>query len=322
MEAIKAGTAKALPNRKGIGDRLLKGLKEYWKCRYLVILFIPAVLYYSLFRYGPLYGIQIAFKNYIFKLGIIGSPWVGFDNFITLFSIQSFREVFFNTLIISLYKLIFTFPAPIVFAILLSELRGLRFKKMVQSISYLPHFVSWVILGGLFLQFLSPSTGPINQVLKSLGLEPVYFLADPKWFRSVLVVSSLWKGVGWGSIIYLASISSIDPELYEAAEMDGAGRLRKIWNITLPTLVPVITIMLIFAIGGIVNDDFDQVFNLYTPAVYRVGDVLSTYTYRIGLVDLRYSFSTAVGLFKNVLAFVLILGANAAAKRINEYGIW
>jgi putative aldouronate transport system permease protein len=294
----------------------------YWKHRYLVFLFLPAVIYYAVFCYAPLYGVQIAFKNFIFRLGVMKSPWVGLDNFQRLFSMGSFRQVFMNTVIISSLKLFFGFPAPIIFALLLNEMRALRFKKAVQTISYLPHFVSWVILGGLFIQFLSPSTGPINIVLKSIGFKPIYFLADKNWFRPVLVLTSIWKGIGWGSIIYLASLSGIDPGLYEAADIDGAGRFRKIISITLPSLIPVITIMFIFSVGSIVKDDFDQIFNLYNPAVYSVGDVLGTYTYRVGLVDMQYSFSTAVGLFTNVISFVLIVITNWITKRVNEYGLW
>jgi putative aldouronate transport system permease protein len=295
---------------------------RYWKHRYLVILFLPGLIYYAVFCYAPMYGVQIAFKNFIFRLGIMKSPWVGFENFKLLFSMGSFREVFRNTLIISSLKLVSGFPAPIIFALLLNEMRAVRFKKAVQTISYLPHFVSWVILGGLFIQFLSPSTGPVNILLKSLGLKPVYFLADKNWFRPVLVATSIWKGVGWGSIIYLASLAGVDPQLYEAAEIDGAGRFRKMVNISLPSLAPVITIMFIFSVGGIVKDDFDQIFNLYNAAVYSVGDVLGTYTYRVGLIDMRYSFSTAVGLFTNIISFALILAANWIAKRLNEYGLW
>jgi putative aldouronate transport system permease protein len=234
----------------------------------------------------------------------------------------SFRQVFRNTVIISFLKLLFGFPAPIIFAILLNEIRAMKYKKFIQTISYLPHFVSWVILGGVFMQFLSPSTGPVNIILQNAGIKPIYFLANDIWFRPVLVITSIWKGVGWGSIIYLASISGIDPELYEAAEIDGAGRLRKALSITIPSLIPVITIMIIFSIGGIVQDDFDQIYNLYNPAVYSVGDVLSTYTYRVGLVEMKYSFSAAVGLFTNIISFVLILVTNFITKRINEYGLW
>ena len=294
----------------------------YWKHRYLVFLFIPAVIYYAIFQYGPLYGIQIAFKNFSAYLGIWKSPWVGFENFKLLFSFPSFRQVFSNTVIISSLKFLFGFPAPIIFALLLNEMRVLRFKKAVQTISYLPHFVSWVILAGLFYQFLSPSTGPINILLQSLGFTPIYFLASEVWFRPVLVITSIWKGVGWGSIIYLAALSGVDPQLYEAAEIDGAGRLRKAISITLPSLIPVITISLIFSAGNLIKDDFDQIFNLYNPAVYRVGDVLGTYTYRVGLIEMRYHFSTAVGLFLNVVSFGILILTNAIAKRVNEYGLW
>ena len=294
----------------------------YWKYRYLTILFVPAVLYYAVFAYAPLYGIQIAFKEYMFNKGIWGSKWIGFDNFRLLFLVGSFREIFVNTIIISFYKLVWGFPAPIIFAILLSELRSKRFLKSVQTISYLPHFLSWVILAGLFMQFLSPSTGPVNVLISSLGLKPIYFLADKNWFRSVLVVTSIWKGVGWGSIIYFASISNINPEMYEGATVDGANRFQRVIYITIPSLAPVITIMLIFAAGNLIRDDFDQIFNLYNPAVYKVADVLSTYTYRMGLVEMKYEFSTAAGLFTNLVSFILVFLANFIAKRINEYGVW
>ncbi|MGI5895260.1 MAG: ABC transporter permease [Candidatus Merdivicinus sp.] len=295
---------------------------KYIKYRYLFLMFIPAILYYAIFCYGPLYGIQLAFKDYRFLDGIGGSPWVGLKHFETMFAMNSFKEVFFNTLIISGLKFIFGFPAPILFAILLNEIVHTTYKKVIQTISYLPHFVSWVVLAGIFTQFLSPSVGPINMILKSIGIEPIYFLADPKWFRTVLVVTHVWKSIGWGSIIYLAAITGVNPELHEAATIDGANRFQRIWNVTLPAITPVITIMLIMAVGSLINDDFDQIFNLYNPAVYRVGDVIGTYVYRKGLVDMEYGFSTAVGLFKNVISFALIILTNAITKRINEYGIW
>lgn len=285
-------------------------------------MFIPVILYYVVFAYAPMYGIIIAFKDYSFARGILGSDWIGFENFERIFESRAFFQVFWNTLIISFYKLITGFPAPILFAILLNELRCSWFKKSVQTISYLPYFLSWVVLGGLFIQLLSPSTGPISYIFKLLGKQPIYFLGDVKWFRSVLVVTSLWKGLGWGSIIYLAALAGIDPQLYEAAMIDGAGKLKQIIYVTLPSLVPVITIMFIFAMGGIINDDFDQIFNLYNEAVYSVGDVISTYNYRIGLISNEYGYSTAVGLFKTVISFALILFTNFVAKRYNEYGIW
>jgi putative aldouronate transport system permease protein len=269
-----------------------------------------------------MYGIQIAFKSYFFLQGIWRSPWVGFENFALLFSQPSFWQVLRNTILISLLKLLFNYPAPIMLALLINELPFGRFKKMTQTITYLPHFISWVVLGGLFLQLLSPSIGPVNIVIKALGLRPVFFLADPTWFRGVLVVTAMWKEIGWSSIIYLAAIASINPELYEAAIVDGASRFRRAISITLPSLTPVITVLLIFALQGIIGDDFDQIFNLYNPSVYQVGDVLSTFVYRMGLLNMQYSYATAVGLFRNIIAFAILIGANAAAKRINEYGIW
>jgi putative aldouronate transport system permease protein len=294
----------------------------YWKYRHLSLLFAPAVVYYIIFHYLPMYGLLIAFKDYQFRLGIWDSPWVGFEHFEHIFALESFWQVFRNTIVLSLYKLIFGFPAPIVLAVLFNEIRIAVFKRIAQTLSYLPHFLSWVVVAGLFIQFLSPSIGPVNLVLKTLGLEPIYFLGNTAWFRFTLVITDIWKDIGWGTIVYLAVLSGINPELYEAAEVDGSNRFQNMIYITLPSLVPVITIMFIFAIGKIVNDDFDQVFNLYNPAVYEVGDVLSTYTYRRGLVQLDYSFAAAVGLIKNVLAFALIVIANAFSKKINEHGIW
>lgn len=283
---------------------------------------MPAILYYVIFHYIPMYGMIIAFKDYRFNAGIWNSPWVGFSTFQHLMSLESFWQVFRNTIILSLYKLIFGFPAPIALAILFNEIRVAVFKRIVQTLSYLPHFLSWVVIAGLFIQFLSPSVGPFNIILKSLGFDPIYFLGSTVWFRFTLVVTDIWKEIGWGTIIYLAALTGINPELYEAAEVDGSNRFQNMIHITLPSLTPVITIMFIFAVGRIVNDDFDQIFNLYNPAVYEVGDVLSTYTYRRGLVELDYSFAAAVGLLKNVVAFVMIVGTNAVSKRINEYGLW
>ncbi len=306
-------------------DRQLAGTRRktpYWRYRELYLMLIPVIAYYVVFHYVPMYGAQIAFKDYKFNLGIIRSPWVGFEHFQYLFSLRSFKEIFRNTILISTYKLIFGFPAPIILAILLNELRIIPYKKAVQTVSYLPHFLSWVILAAIFTQLLSPSTGALNILLTKLGFEPIFFLGDKSWFRSVLVFTSVWKGVGWGSIIYLASIAGINPEIYEAAIVDGAGRMRRIWHVTLPGLTPVITILLIFAIGRLTLDDFDQIFNLYNPSVYSVGDVISTYTYRKGLVELQYSFSAAVGLFQNAISLVLIVIVNWVTKRFNEYGIW
>ncbi|WP_226393186.1 ABC transporter permease [Ructibacterium gallinarum] len=316
----KCGSGTSCGNKVSFWKK--SGLYGYWKYKYLSLMFIPVVVFYIIFCYVPMYGVIIAFKDYNFAKGIIGSSWIGFENFERMFHSESFVQVFTNTLLISLYKLITGFPAPIIFALLLNELWNRKFKKVVQTISYLPYFLSWVVLGGMFMQLLSPSSGPINAVLKSMGIQPIFFLADVKWFRSVLVVTSLWKGVGWGSIIYLAALTGIDPELYEAAIMDGAGKWKQVLHITIPSLIPVMTIMFIFAVGGVINDDFDQIFNLYNEAVYSVGDVISTYNYRVGLISNEYGYSTAVGLFKNIIAIVLLAAANYITKRFSEYGIW
>jgi len=297
-------------------------LHSYVKYKYLMLMLLPALVYYIVFHYVPIYGLLIAFKDFKFIEGIWASPWVGFEHFKDLFALGSFWEVLRNTIIISIYKLIWGFPAPIILSLLLNEIYNVHFKKVIQTISYLPHFLSWVILGGIFLQVLSPSTGPINMILRYFKLEPVFFMANPRWFRSILVTTGIWKSVGWGSVIYIASLAAINPELYEACTIDGANRFQKALHVSIPSLIPVISIMLIFAVGGVINDDFDQVFNMYNEAVYKVADVLSTYIYRVGLESMQFERATAVGLFKNVIAFTLISVANSITKKINEYGIW
>lgn len=297
-------------------------MRQYSRQKWICLMLLPALVYYIVFKYAPMYGATLAFKDYQIRAGIMGSPWAGLKYFKQLFTMGSFFEVFANTMLISCYKLIFGFPAPIIFAILLNELRGNRFKKTIQTISYLPHFLSWVVLASIFIQFFSPSVGPFNYILQCLGLPDVYVLGSTRWFRTFLVATSIWKEIGWGSIMYLASLGNIDTELYDAAEVDGTNRLQRIWHVTLPGLTPVITIMLIMQIGRLLNDDFDQIYNLYNSAVYKVADVLSTYIYRVGLLDVNYSLATAVGLFKNVIALALILGTNAITKRINDYGLW
>jgi len=297
-------------------------LKSIGRYKLLLLLLLPAIIYYIIFRYAPIYGTLIAFKDYKFRLGVSGSPWIGFANFSRLFASRDFWEVLRNTVMLSSFKLLFGFPAPIIFAILLNEVRNMHYKKFVQTISYLPHFLSWVILAGIIMKFLSPSEGPVNYFIMELGGQPIHFLANNSWFRGVLVSTSVWKNIGWESIIYLAALCSIDTQLYDSAVIDGCNRFQSAIYITLPSLAPVITIMFILSIGSIINDDFDQIFNLYNEAVYEVGDVLSTYTYRIGLQQMKFGFSTAVGLFQNVIAFVLVLFTNKITKRFSEYGIW
>lgn len=297
-------------------------LKSYWKHKYLLLMLSPCLIYFLVFKYFPMYGIVIAFKDYKLLDGIFGSDWNGLQNFKDLVLGRGFPRAFRNTIILSTYKLIFGFPAPIILALLLNELRALLFKRVVQTLSYLPYFLSWVVLAGVFLEFFSPTRGIVNYVITSLGGKAIYFFGDKEWFRTLLVSTEVWKQVGWGSVIYLAALSSVDTSLYESAVIDGAGRWQQMIHVTLPALVPVITIMFIFAVGGIISDDFDQVFNFYNEAVYEVGDVLSTYTYRIGIKELQYGLATASGLFINVIALFLVVFTNAIVKRFSQYGIW
>jgi len=311
-----------LQNKTRSNAHFSQWLKNYWKNRYLFLMLFPVIIYFIVFKYLPMYGIVLAFKEYRFMDGILKSPWNNFQNFKDLFGGRDFPTSFKNTIILSVYRIIFGFPAPIILALLLNEVRSIKFKKMVQTLSYLPHFLSWVVLAGVFMEIFSPTRGIVNYVIQWFGGEPIFFFGDRDWFRTLLVSTEVWKTVGWGSIIYLAALSGIDPSLYEAAVVDGANRWRQVWHITLPAMMPVITIMFILAVGGIINDDFDQVFNFYNPAVYEVGDVLSTYTYRLGITEMKYALATASGLFVNVIAFALIILTNKITKRFSDYGIW
>lgn len=318
---IAVGTANAVESR--VGPKRSAFLNNpYVKNRALVLMLLPAIIYYLVFHYFPLYGVLIAFKDYRILDGVWDSPWAGFEYFKMAFSSIEFWRTFKNTLIISGLKLLVNFPAPIILALLLNEVRNKKLKSVMQTASYMPHFVSWVVLGGILMNFLSPSTGPVNAILKLLGMEPIYFLGSVDWFRPVLILSSMWKEIGWGTIIYLAALSGADEQLYEAAVLDGANRFKQTIYITLPTITPVIIINFIMSVGKIVNDDFDQIFNLYNPAVHSVGDVLSTYVYRVGLEDAQYSYSTAVGVFKNVISFALIILTNCVSKRVSDYSLW
>lgn len=312
---MAAAKTNAKLKKKSVFENLSKN-KEYY------IMLIPGVLFFLIFCYGPMYGLVIAFLDYYPLKGISGSQFVGLKHFRALFTDPFFVSVLKNTLIISLYKLLVCFPAPIFLCLVLNEIKSAKFKKVAQSVSYLPHFISWVVVSGIIMEFLSPSRGPINILLQNFGLEPIFFIAEPKYFRGVLVVSDLWKSIGWGSIVYLAAITSIDPSLYEAAEMDGAGRIKRILYITLPALAPIVTVMLIMQSGKILNDSFEQVYNFLTPTTYQVGDVISTFVYRMGIQKMQYSFTTAVDLFKNIISFALVMLTNYVARKTNDYALW
>lgn len=297
--------------------------REYKKCRYLFLLLAPVMIWYAVFAYAPMYGIQLAFKDFKIMEGIWGSPWVGFKHFEFLFfQSPDFLRILKNTIVISFLHILFGFPAPIILALLINEIRSGKFKKIAQSLTYLPHFFSWVILSGILITLLSPSTGVVNYLLQLIGLEPVYFLGDPHYFRFTLVTSGIWKEVGWGTIIYLAALAGVQPDMYEAAVMDGASRWKQTISITIPTILPVIVLMFILRIGSVLDAGFDQILNLYSPATYSVADILDTYVYRVGLQNFQFSLTTAVGLFKNVIAFALVLTTNFISKKLGQQGIF
>lgn len=302
--------------------RALRTKNNVKKYGMLYLMLIPAFIYYLVFHYGPMYGLVIAFQDYYPLRGVTGSSFVGLKHFKALLSNPFFFSVFRNTLIISLYKLLICFPAPVVLCLALNEIKRPKFKKVTQSISYLPHFISWVVISGVFIEFLSPSRGPINILRQQLGLDTIFFIADARYFRGVLVLTDLWKSVGWGSIVYLSAITSIDPSLYEAAEIDGAGRIKQILHVTLPSLVPIFTVMFIMESGKILNDSFQQVYNFLTPTTYGVGDVISTFVYRMGIMNMQYSFTTAVDMFKNTVSMVLVLLTNYVARKTSDYALW
>lgn len=296
--------------------------KTLWSNRVLYLMILPAIIGYGLFCYKPMYGILLAFKDYYSKLGIIGSPWVGFDNFKDIFAMDEFWRAFKNTLEINVLRLLFCFPIPIILALMLNEVRIKWFKRSVQTLVYLPYFISWVVIGGIIRSLLAPEDGAINQLIISLGGNSLDFLTSTNLFRPLLLISAVWKDAGYGSIIYLAALASIPEELYEAARIDGAGRLKQTIHITLPCLLPTISIMLILQIGAMLNGGFDQIFNLYNPVVYQVADVIDTFIFRIGINQGRYSIATAVGLFLTVINFILLIFANKFSKKISGQGLY
>lgn len=290
--------------------------------KYIYLMLVPVVVYYVVFMYLPMYGLQIAFKDFTPAKGIWGSSWIGFDHFKAFYESYYFWRLLRNTVLISVYELIFGFPAPILLALLLNEIRVRVFKNVVQSITYLPHFISIVVISGMMIDFLS-GDGIINQLTGLFGIPSVSFLIMPEWFRSIYVTSGIWQGVGWGSIIFLAAIAGIDPGLYEAAKIDGAGRFKQILHITIPGIMPTIIIMLILRFGSLMSGgSMEKILLLYNSTTYETADVISTFVYRRGLLQMDYGFSAAIGLFNNILNFILLVSANAVSRRINNTSLW
>lgn len=295
----------------------------YVKNHYLlyVMLLLP-IAYYVIFHYYPMYGVTIAFKNFSIFKGVWDSPWVGLANFEKIFNIPEFTRALINTIRLNFLNLIVCFPAPIILALLLNEIKGKYFKKITQTVLYLPHFLSWVIIGGLVSVLFATQAGLINQGLVALGFERIPWLGDGFWWIVMYVVVSLWQSIGYGAIVYLSAISGIDQEIYEAARVDGCSRFKMMYLITLPSIRPTIVIMLILKVGGMMSIGFEQPQMLKNQMVNDVADVLSTFTYRYGIENAKYSISTAAGLFQSVINFVLVLSANTLSRRISDEGIW
>lgn len=299
-----------------------KWSKTFGGEKILGLMLVPGILFYIIFHYIPMFGVVIAFEKFSPFKGIMGSSWVGFKWFIEFFNSIYFWRVLKNTILLNLMDVLFSFPAPILFALMLNEVQHQRFKKFSQTISYMPHFISQVVIIGMVVSFLSPSTGIINNIIKALGFEPVYFMTEAAWFRPIYILSGIWQNLGWNSIIYLAALSGISPELYEASTVDGASKARQMWHISLPGIAPTAIILLLLSLGRMLSIGYEKIILLYNPMTMSTADVISTYVYRRGLLDGDYSFATAVGLFQSVINFALLVTVNKISKRVNEVSLW
>lgn len=297
----------------------IKNILYNWE---LYLFSLPGFVLLVIFSYVPMYGLVVAFKDYNVYKGIFNSPWVGFEHFRDLFATYEFPRIIWNTVCISILKLLFAFPVPVILALMFNEMRGRKLKSVIQTFSYLPHFLSWVVVAGIFIDLLSMNTGIVNEIIKVLGGKPRFFMGDPKYFRGVLVGSYIWKSSGWESIIYIAAMASIDQDLYQAADIDGAGRFAKMWHVTVRGISSTIITLLILKIGKLLSAGMDQVLVMYNPIVYDVADIIDTYIYRVAFDRMEFGLTTAAGLFKSVVGGFLILLANKFAKMIGESGIF
>ena len=314
MATVEAKIVKRVAKRHSIWRQVLK-------YKHIYIILLPAILFYLIFHYAPMGGLVIAFQKFSLTKGIFGSRWVGLENFISFLNDVYFWRLLRNTLMINFWGLVFGFPAPIIFALLLNELKNNVFKKSVQTITYIPHFLSVVVVSSLVLTFVS-SQGLINSIIRLFGGETIYFMNDPKYFYRIYVISDIWQQLGWNSILYIAAISGIDQELYEAATIDGAGRWRQLLHVTLPGIMGTIMIVLIMRMGRMLTIGYDKIILLYNPAIYETADVISTYVYRRGLMDGDYSYSAAVGLFNSIFNFIFLMSANFLSKKATGNGLW
>lgn len=313
--------SKKSPAAESWKQKVQRNAREMVKKRWLYFLLIPGIIFFALFKYVPMYGLKIAFMDYN-QYNPSQSEWVGLQQFINLFSKRSFIPVLRNTVVISLLKLIIGFPIPIILALMMNEMRNMKFKKVSQTLLYLPHFISWVILSGIIMTLLDPDNGLITAFIQAVTGSKVMVMTDSRYFVPMLIITDIYKGMGWGTILYFAAISGIDPQLYEAASIDGAGRWKQALHVTLPSIIPTIVVVFIMNCGNILNAGFDQIFMLYSSHVYDVADIIDTYVYRMGIIKNDYSFSTAAGMFKSVVALILILIVNKIAKKTGNEGLF
>ncbi|PZE21240.1 sugar ABC transporter permease [Paenibacillus xerothermodurans] len=297
-------------------------MKDFIRDKWLYLMLLPGVLYFLIFKYVPMYGLIITFMDYKPFLGIMESSWVGLKHFERFFSEPQFWQLFRNTTLLAVYNIIFFFPLPIILALMLNEVRRQKFKGIIQTMIYVPHFVSWVVVVGVFYLLFTTEGGLFNELLFAITGEKIAFLLEPEWFRTMIITQSIWKEVGWGTIIFLAALSGVDLQLYEAARMDGANRWRQLWHITLPAISSTIVILLILRLGSFLDSGFEHIFLMLTPTNREVGEVFDTYVYMKGLTQSQYSYSAAVGLFKSVVGLVLVLGSNWLAKKFGQEGIY
>ena len=316
---IEAREAQRTRIEDGQLVRLIDHFKREWQ---IYAMLLPTIVWFLVFLYKPMYGLQIAFKDYSIFRGVAGSPWVGLEHFETLFSNDQFLRAIGNTIKISALNLLFGFPAPIILALMFNEILHASYKRTAQTIVYLPHFISSVIIAGIVITAFSPTAGIVNTIMGWFGLDPIYFLTQPEWFRPIFVGTGIWQEAGFGSIVFLAAIAGVNPSLYESAVVDGANRWQMMWKITIPSILPTILIMLIIRIGNVMEVSFELVILLYQPATYETADVVNTWIYRQGLQSGQYDLAAAGGLFNAVVAFVLVMTANALSRHFSRTSLW
>lgn len=312
----------ALEKKMTFSQKRQKVMRKLWKMRYAYLMLLPVIIYFALFKYWPMYWLRMAFYDFKVLRGFDGSKFVGLKHFIRFFESTDFWMLLTNTLSINFSVLLFVFPVPIVFALLLNEVQSAPFKKAIQTVSYLPYFISTMIVVAMINTLLSPSVGIVNRVIKMMGGEAIYFMGSEKYFRPVYILSAIWQNTGWSAIVYLSALTAIDPTLYEAAIVDGAGRMRQVWHITLPGIRSTIIIMFILQLGKIMNVGFEKVYLLQNPLNLGASEVISTYLYKKGIINANYSYSTAIGLFNAVINFGMVLISNTISRKVGEISMW